>query len=71
MDSVMALGDPLRSLLIWVSLAFLLWLMLTVLIRPLGVQAVVMTASASWIVARLFLWFLPVILHRVEAWFGS
>jgi hypothetical protein len=71
MDAATALDDPLGALLIWAALAFLLWLILSVLVRPLRTQSVLITASVSWIVARLFLWVLPTILHQMEVWFGT
>ena len=71
MDAAPALDDPLGSLLIWATLAFLLWLILTMLIRPRRTQSVLLTASVSWIVARLFLWVLPMIVRQMEVWFGT
>jgi hypothetical protein len=66
-----ALHDPLGLLLIWASLAFLFWLILGVLVRPRRTPLVVITASASWIAAGLFLWLLPMLLHFIEGWFGT
>ena len=71
MDAATALDDPVGSLLIWVTLAFLLWLILTALVRPLRAPSILITASVSWVVARLFLWVLPTLLHQIEVWIGT
>jgi len=70
-DTGTALDDPLGAILIWAALALLVWLILSVLVRPLRMQSVLITASVSWIVARLFLWVLPTLLHQMEVWFGT
>ena len=49
----------------------LVWLILSALVRPLRMHSVLITASVSWIVARLFLWVLPMLLHQMEVWFGT
>jgi hypothetical protein len=66
-----ALDDPVGSLLIWASLAFLVWLILIVLVRPRATHSALVAASVSWIVARLFLWALPILVHQMEIWFGT
>lgn len=65
------LDNPLAAILIWAVLAFLLWLILRVFVRPLRMHSILITASVSWIVARLLLWILPALLHRMEVWFGT
>ena len=71
MDTTAALVDPVGSLLIWVTLAFLFWMVLTALVRPLRTHSILITASLSWIGARVLLWLLPTLLHHVEIWFGT
>jgi hypothetical protein len=64
--------DPVSTLAIWATLAFLFWLMLTQLVRRLRLpHAGLITATLSWIVARVFLTILPAILHHMEQWFGT
>ena len=65
------LDNPLGAILIWAVLAFLLWLILSVLFRPLRTHSILITASVSWIAARLLLWVLPTLIHRMEVWFGT
>ena len=71
MGAARGLDDPLGAILIWALLAFLLWLILSVLFRPLRTHSILITASVSWIAARLLLWVLPTFLHRMEVWFGT
>jgi hypothetical protein len=66
------LDDPVNSVAIWTTLAFLLWLLLSVLGQRLRIPHVVfITAPLSWIVARVFLSVLPAIIHHMELWFGT
>jgi hypothetical protein len=68
----MMLDDPVNTLAIWTTLAFLLWLLLSLLVQRLRVpHSVLVTATLSWIVARVFLTMLPAIIHHVELWFGT
>lgn len=71
MDAAAALDDPLGFLLIWASLAFLLWLLLTGLVRPRRTHLVLVTASVSWIMAGVLLWFLPMLIDHIELWLGT
>lgn len=72
MLTMMMLNNPVNSLAIWTTLAFLLWLLLTRLVQRLRVpHAVLVTATLSWIVARVFLTMLPAIIHHMEQWFGT
>jgi hypothetical protein len=72
MVTMMMLDNPVNSLAIWTTLAFLLWLLLTLLVQRLRVpHSVLVTATLSWIVARVFLTILPVIIHHMELWFGT
>jgi hypothetical protein len=72
MLTMMMLNNPVNSLAIWTTLAFLLWLLLTLLVQRLRVpHAVLVTATLSWIVARVFLTMLPAIIHHMEQWFGT
>lgn len=71
MGAAMGLTDPLGAILTWALLAFLFWLLLSVLVRPLRMHSILITASVSWIVARLLLWILPTLLHRMGVWFGT
>jgi hypothetical protein len=66
------LEDPVNSVAIWTTLAFLLWLFFSLLVQRLRVpHSVLVTASLSWVVARLFMSILPVIVHRMGLWFGT
>ncbi len=61
--------DPVGQVLLWVLLAFCLWLVLMELGRKLAVPDVgVAAAMLSWLVARLCLWGVPTVLHRVGPW---
>jgi hypothetical protein len=72
MLTMMMLNNPVNSLAIWTTLAFLLWLVLTLLVQRFRVpHAVLVTATLSWIVARVFLTMLPAIIHHMEQWFGT
>jgi hypothetical protein len=72
MDSMTMLGDPVNVLAIWATLAFFLWLLLTLLVQRFRMpHSVLLTATLSWIVARLFLTVLPAIIHHMELWFGT
>lgn len=71
MGAATGLDNLLGAILIWAVLAFLFWLILSVLVRPVHMHSILITASVSWIVARLLLWILPTLLHRMEAWFGT
>jgi len=71
MGAATGLKDPLGAILTWALLAFLFWLLLSVLVRPLRMHSILITASVSWIVARLLLWILPTLLHRMGVWFGT
>jgi hypothetical protein len=65
------LEDPVSSVAIWTTLAFLLWLLLSTLGHRLRIpHAVFITAPLSWIVARVFLSVLPAIIHHMGLWFG-
>ena len=66
------LDDPVDSLAIWTTLAFLLWLSLTLLLQRFRMpHSIVITASLSWIVSRLFLSLLPAVIHHVGLWLGT
>ena len=66
------LDDPVSSIAIWTTLAFLLWLLLTPLFQRLRMpHSVLITASLSWIVARLVMSMLPLAVHQVGLWFGA
>ena len=66
------LDDPVSALAIWVTLAFLLWILFDLLSRHLRLPHVALvTATLSWIVARLFLSLLPAIIHPMEHWLGA
>lgn len=66
------LEDPMSSVAIWTTLAFLLWLLLSMLVQRLRIpHAALITAPLSWIVARVFLSVLPAIIHHMELWFGT
>lgn len=66
------LEDPVNSVAIWTTLAFLLWLLLSVLGQRLRIpHAALVTAPLSWIVARAVLAVLPAIIHHMELWFGT
>ena len=61
--------DQVDQVLIWVVLAFALWLALSDFIRRLQVpNPVLVAAPLSWLVARLFIWALPILLHEIETW---
>jgi len=71
MGGATGLDNPLGAILTWALLAFAFWLILSVLVRPHRMHSILITASVSWIVARLLLWVLPTLLHRMEVWFGT
>ena len=61
--------DQVDQVLIWIALAFCLWLLLSQPIQRLQVPGpVVVSATLSWLVARLFIWGIPVILHQIALW---
>lgn len=61
--------DQVDQVLVWVVLAFCLWLALSGLIRRLRVpKPVLVAATLSWIVARLFIWAVPLVLHEMGSW---
>ncbi len=61
--------DQVDQILVWVALAFCLWLALSWLIRRLHVpKPVLVAATLSWIVAWLFLRAVPVVLHEIGSW---
>ena len=71
---IMAAGleDPTSALALWTTLAFLVWLLLTWSVRRLRVpHAGVITASLSWIIARLVSGSLQVLIHQVGLWLGA
>ncbi len=71
MVMTMMLNDPVNSLAIWTTLAFFLWLLLTLLVGRFRMpHSALVIATLSWIVARVFLTMLPAIIHHVETWFG-
>ena len=66
------LNDPVSVLAIWTTLAFLVWLLLGLLVQRFRMpHAALVTATLSWIVARLFLSMLPAIIHHMELWLGT
>jgi hypothetical protein len=71
MATMTMLDDPVNSLAIWTTLAFVLWILLSPLVRRCRVPHSVLIATLSWIVARVFLTMLPAIIHHVELWFGA
>lgn len=66
-----AMDDPFRLLVTWVSVAFAFWVLLNVLLRPRDTPSVLVTACISWIGAGLLLWSFPTILRQLEDWFGA
>jgi hypothetical protein len=57
------------EILIWVALAFCLWLALSWIIRRLQVpKPVLVAATLSWIVAWLFIRAVPMVLHEIGSW---
>jgi Mg/Co/Ni transporter MgtE len=57
------------EIVIWVALAFGLWLALSWLIRRLRLPTpVLVTATLSWIVAWLFIRAVPMVLHEIGSW---
>ena len=57
------------QVLIWIALAFCLWLLLSQPIQRLQIPGpVVVSAALSWLVARLFIWGIPVLLHQITSW---
>jgi hypothetical protein len=57
------------EILIWVVLAFGLWLALSWLIRRLRLPTPVLVAAPlSWIVAWLFIRAVPLVLHEIGSW---
>jgi hypothetical protein len=57
------------EVLLWVALAFGLWLALSWLIRRLRLPTpVLVTATLSWIVAWLFIRAVPMVLHEIGPW---
>ena len=71
MGGATGLWNPFGAILTWALLAFVFWLILGVLVRLLRMHSILITASVSWIVARLLLWILPTLLHRMGVWFGT
>jgi hypothetical protein len=67
LPSLVAVGSV-YQVLIWVVLAFCLWLVLTLLIRQVP-SSVLVAATLSWFVAWLFIWASRRAL--VEVWFCS
>ena len=66
------LDDPVNSIAVWTTLAFLLWLLLSPLLQRMRVpHSMLVTATLSWIVARVVLSALPAIIHHMELWFGT
>ena len=69
LPSLVTVGS-IYHLLIWVVVAFCVWLVLRLLIRRLHIQSPVLVAAPlSWFVAWLFIWAVPRALH--EMWFWS
>jgi hypothetical protein len=57
------------EILLWVVLAFCLWLALSWLVGWLQVPTpVLVTATLSWIVAWLFIRAVPMVLHEIGSW---
>ena len=57
------------QILIWVAFAFCLWLILSWLIGRLHVpKPALVAAPLSWIVAWLFIWGVPIVLHEIGSW---
>ena len=57
------------EILIWVALAFCLWLTLSWLVGWLRMPTpVLVTATLSWIVAWLFIRAVPMVLHEIGSW---
>lgn len=62
-------ATPVDQVAIWVVLAFCVWLVLTQLVRRLQVpNPILVAATLSWIVAWLFIWSVPMVLHDVSSW---
>jgi len=60
---------PIDQIAAWVGLAFCFWLLLSWLIRPLHAPELnVVAAALSWVVARLFIWAIPIVLHELGSW---
>ncbi len=61
--------DQAHYIFIWAALAFCLWLALSWLISRLRVpKPVLVAATLSWIVAWLFIWAVPIVLHDISSW---
>ena len=66
----MTQDNPATALVIWVIVAFGLWLVLTDVVRRLRVpRPAFIAAPLSWIVARLFIWAISIVFHKVDLWF--
>jgi hypothetical protein len=64
--------DPVAAVVIWMTVAFLLWLALSDVARRLRVpRPALVAASLSWIIARLFIWAISILLQQVDRWFMS
>jgi hypothetical protein len=62
-------ADQLHQVLVWSGLAFCLWLALDAVMRRLPVpNPVFVAATLSWIVARVFIWAIPLVLHEMRLW---
>ncbi len=64
-------GDEGYRVLLWIALAFGLWLILCAAMRRYRLpRADLAAATLSWLVARLFIWAAPLALHEIRSWFG-
>ena len=58
-----------QGILMWIALAFCLWLVLSAIVRRLRVPSpVLVAATLSWIVAGLIIWAAPIVLHEISSW---
>ena len=58
-------------MLAWGAVAFGLWIIMSAATRGVrGRSARLLTATLSWVVARLVIWAAPWALHQIRPWFG-
>ena len=61
--------EQVDQIAVWVGLAFCLWLLLSWAIRRFHVhEPILVTATLSWVVARLCIWAAPLVLHELGSW---
>jgi hypothetical protein len=70
--NAIAMWEPMRAVMVWAALAFVLWVAFAAIIRRLRIpHSVAVAAALSWVIARLCLWAIPVVVEQMQVWLAT